>query len=177
MHRTALVVVAALSFVACTETRPASNTKPAEPATAKLANAIKVDGPQVDTADGATKHLTGDHFALDLASANCKVGAECTLTIKLATLGEFHVNKEYPYRFIAAETPGVDYLGKTDKLKFTKDDGAFVPDGEKTATMTVRFKPAAAGKTKIAGTYKMSVCSADQCQIEEPTLELLIPAS
>jgi hypothetical protein len=38
--------------------------------------------------------------------------------------------------------------------------------------MTVRFKPSAAGDAKIAGTYKMSVCSADQCQIEVQPLVL-----
>ena len=40
-----------------------------------------------------------------------------------------------------------------------------------------KAKAVSAGKTKITGTYKMSVCSADQCQIEEPSLELVIPAS
>ncbi|MCW5817938.1 MAG: hypothetical protein KIT84_43465 [Labilithrix sp.] len=175
--RTAAVL--ALALVACSkETKPASDTKsPAPtPVTAPAVNALKVE-PQVDTPDGATKRVAGDHFALDLASSGCKAGAECTLTIKLAVEGDFHVNKDYPYRFLAAEAPGVEFLGKPDKTKFTKDAGDFVADGEKTATMTVRFKPAAAGKTKVAGTYKMSVCSADQCQIEEPSLELVIPAS
>lgn len=174
--RTALVIATALSLAACSkDPKPTPETK--SPATAApVANALKVE-PQVDTADGATKRVAGDHFALDLASSGCKAGAECTLTIKLAVEGEFHINKEYPYRFVATETPGVEFLGKPDRNKFTKDGGDFVASGEKAATMTVKFKPASAGKTKIAGTYKMSVCSADQCQIEEPSLELVIPAS
>lgn len=167
--------LSAIALAACnSEPKPATKSAPTPPPA--VANALKAD-PQVDTADGATRHLAGDHFALDLSAKGCKAGAECTLTIKLAVDGAFHVNKEYPYRFIATETPGVDFLGKTDKTKFTKEAGDFVAEGEKAGTMTVRFKPAAAGKTKIAGTYKMSVCSADQCQIEEPSIELVIPAS
>ena len=174
--RTALALTL-LALAACSkETKPEMKSAPSLSTPAVAANAVKAD-PQVDTADGATKHVAGDHFALDLAAKGCKVGAECTLTIKLAVEGSFHVNKEYPYRFIATETPGVDFLGKGDKTKFTKDSGDFVADGEKAGTMTVRFKPSAAGKTKITGTYKMSVCSADQCQIEEPSLDLVIPAS
>jgi hypothetical protein len=172
--RTAIALIA-LAAAACSKESKPAETKAA--ATPPVLNAIKIDNPQVDSADGATKHLGGDHFTIDLASAGCKAGAECTMTIKLAIDGDFHLNKEYPYRFIAKEAAGVDYLGKKDKTKFTKEDGDFVADGEKAGTMTVRFKPAATGKTKITGTYKMSLCSADQCQIEEPALELTIPAS
>lgn len=169
-------LIALGAVVACSKDSKAP--EPTVQTKSAAVNAIKVENPQVDSADGATKHLVGDHFALDMASTGCKVGAECTMTIKLAIDGDFHINKEYPYRFTANDAPGVDFLGKADdKKKFTKDAGDFVADGEKAGTMTVRFKPSAAGKAKIAGVYKLSLCSADQCQIEEPNLELVIPAS
>ncbi len=41
--------------------------------------------------------------------------------------------------------------------------------------MTVRFKPTAAGDAKVSGTYKMSVCSAENCQIEQQTVSLNVP--
>ena len=179
MRLSHVLAVAALAVTACSKEKPAGTTaEPKAPDTkSPVVNAIKLEKPQVDSPDGATKHLEGDHFALDLETKGCKAGAECTMTIKLAIQGDFHVNKEYPYRYVAADTAGVEYLGKADKNKFTKDAGDFVAADEKNGTMTVKFKPATAGKLKLTGVYKMSLCSADQCQIEEPSLELTIPAS
>lgn len=169
---------ALLALVACSKEKPATTTEPKAPDTkSPVVSAIKVEKPQVDTADGATKHLEGDHFALDLETKGCKAGAECTMTIKLGIQGDFHINKEYPYRYVASDTAGVEYLGKGEKNKFTKEAGDFVANGEKAGVMTVKFKPQTAGKVKLTGVYKMSLCSADQCQIEEPSLELTIPAS
>ena len=64
------------------------------------------------------------------------------------------------------------YLGKADANTFTRAAGDFAEQNEKSATMTVRFKPAAAGETHVAGKYKLSVCSAEQCQIEEAAVDL-----
>ncbi|MDF2693887.1 MAG: hypothetical protein K0S65_2270 [Labilithrix sp.] len=97
------------------------------------------------------------------------------MTIKLAAAGSYHVNKEYPYKFVATPVPGVDFLGKGEATLFSRNSGDFVEQGEKNATMTVRFKPTAPGEARIAGTYKFSVCSEDQCQIEQEKLELAVP--
>src|SRR3954468_12288327 len=110
-----------LALAACNKDKPATGEPKAPDTKSPVVNAIKVEKPQVDSADGATKHLEGDHFALDLASKGCKAGAECTLTIKLGIQGDFHINKEYPYRYIAADAAGVEFLGKPDKNKFTKE--------------------------------------------------------
>jgi hypothetical protein len=123
----------------------------------------------------ASKHVNGKNFALDLASPGCKAGAECAMTIKLSAVGDYHVNKEYPYKFVATPAAGVAFLGKSDPNTFARGSGDFVENGEKAGTMTIRFKPAAAGDAKVAGTYKLSVCSADQCQIEQEIVELAIP--
>jgi hypothetical protein len=133
------------------------------------------DGGGATALKPASKHVNGSNFALDLGSPGCKAAAECAMTIKLVTSGDYHVNKEYPYKFIATATPGVEYLGKTDATTFTRAAGDFIEQGEKTGTMTVRFKPASPGEARISGTYKFSVCSADQCQIEQEKLDLSIP--
>jgi len=101
-------------------------------------------------------HVDGKNFTIDVSATPCKAGQECAMTIKLVTAAEFHVNKEYPY-------------------KFTRAAGDFVEQGEKSGTMTVRFKPDTAGEAKVGGRYKLSVCSADQCQIEEENLEMAVP--
>jgi hypothetical protein len=124
------------------------------------------------------QRIDGQNFTLDLASTGCKKGAECAVTIKLVAAADYHVNKQYPYRFNATLAPGLAFLGKSDPpTSFTKDAGDFVEDGEKSGTMTVRFKPSAAGEAKVAGTYKMSVCSADQCQIEAQPVALSVPVN
>jgi hypothetical protein len=123
----------------------------------------------------AGPHVDGKNYALDLVPAGCKAGAECAVTIKLAVGSGYHVNKEYPYKFIATPAAGITFLGKTDPNTFSRASGDFVEEGEAAAAMTVRFKPAAAGQAKVAGKYKLSVCSADQCQIEEEMLELAVP--
>jgi hypothetical protein len=123
----------------------------------------------------ASKHVTGKNFTLDLATPGCKAASECAMTIKLVASGDFHVNKEYPYKFVAAASPSVAFLGKGEATTFTRATGDFVEQGEKAGTMTVRFKPSAAGDTTVAGTYKFSVCNADQCQIEQEKLELAVP--
>jgi hypothetical protein len=99
------------------------------------------------------------------------------MTLRLAAGGEYHVNKEYPYKFIAGAAPGVQFLGNGDANTFSRAAGDFHEDGEKAATMTIRFKPTAAGEAHVSGTYKMSVCSAENCQVETPTVNLDVPVN
>jgi hypothetical protein len=123
----------------------------------------------------ASTRLAGKNFTLDVASPGCRVELPCVVTLRLAASGAYHVNKEYPYKFVAAATPGVQYLGKGDASTFSRASGDFHEDGEKVATMTVRFKPAAAGQARVSGTFKMSVCSAENCQIETQAVSLAVP--
>ncbi|MBN9165150.1 MAG: hypothetical protein BGO98_16315 [Myxococcales bacterium 68-20] len=123
----------------------------------------------------ASKHVTGTNFTLDLASPGCKAGAECAMTIKLVAAGDYHVNAEYPYKFVASAAPGIEFLGKGEATTFTRAAGDFVEHGERSGTMTIRFKPTSPGEARVAGTYKFSVCSADQCQIEQEKLDLAVP--
>ena len=141
----------------------------AEPSAKPAAAAVTATPPAV--AKGGTASVTGKIFALAIEAPGCRAGADCAMTIKLVPEGAFHVNKEYPYKFVATPHAGVTFLGKTDANQFTKAAGDFVEQGEKSATMTVRYKPEA-GKQHVGGTFKLSVCSADQCQIEQAQVDV-----
>ena len=92
--------------------------------------------------------------------------------VKLVALGDFHVNDEYPYRFKANEAPGVDF-GGTDALGkgvFSKSAGDWHKADAKSGVMTVKFTPREKGEKTITGMFKLSVCSAANCLLEQREL-------
>src|SRR4051812_18491977 len=120
-------------------------------------------------------HVDGKNFKIETIAEPCKAGQECLVKVRLEPAGDYHINKAYPYKFKAAEVAGVEFLGKdtAGKNVFSRPGGDFVEQGEKVGTMTVRFKPSAKGAVTIAGTYKLSVCSAQNCQLD--TQEVSFP--
>ena len=139
-----------------------------------IASAKAVEPPATPLKPVSTR-MSGKNFTLDAASPGCRVEVPCTMTLRLAASGEYHVNKEYPYKFLAAAAPGVQFLGNGDANTFSRAAGDFHEDGEKAATMTVRFKPTSAGEARVSGSYKMSVCSAENCQVETQAVTLVVP--
>jgi hypothetical protein len=93
---------------------------------------------------------------------SCTAGAVCEARLALTALGDYHINKDYPFRFVGDPAPAVPLEG----------DGAFVLDDERNGMMTVKFKAGEPGTAKLAGTFKLSVCSDDKCEIEAPTVAL-----
>lgn len=165
-------MVAGLAFVAyagCSrsEASPSQRSEKAvEPATPSAALEL------------ATNKVEGKNFKLEAApQGECKALAECRVTIKLEAVGEYHINKEYPYKFKADANGDVEFLGKDDAGKnvFSKSAGDFKTEGEQKAVMTVRFKPSKAGQVVLGGTYKLSVCSAQNCQLESQQLAVNVP--
>ena len=161
------------SASAAAPAKPAPTTKSALAPTP--ASAATAPAPAPPPLKPAATRLSGKNFTLDAASPGCRVDVACVVTLRLSASGEYHVNKEYPYKFTATPTPGVQFLGNGDPNLFTRAAGDFREEGEKAATMTVRFKPTAAGDARISGTYKMSVCSAENCQIESQPVSLAVP--
>lgn len=94
----------------------------------------------------------------------CTANAPCEARVVLTALGSFKVNREYPFKFVtdAAAAPGVTVEGT----------GSFAFDDAKTGTLTIRYRTARPGPGKLAGTMKLSVCNDDQCEIEQPKIEL-----
>jgi hypothetical protein len=114
---------------------------------------------------------TGNNFVVNANVAACAANAECEVDLRLEAGAGFHVNAEYPYKFKAVAAGGLTFLGKdpTSAETFSKAAGDFVldPNNEKVGTMTVRFKSASKGSASITGVFKLSVCSAANCQLEQ----------
>lgn len=171
-------LVSAASSGVATSTTNALSPSTAEPAREALArDAGAVAAALATTAAGAKPtdakhvglHIKGNNFAVDVsAPGNCKVNVPCVMSIKLTAMGAFHLNNEYPYKWVGDPIDGIEYVGSKT--------GEFKKESETQGTMFVRFKSAGANP-KIAGVYKMSVCSEDKCQLETQRVELNIPTS
>ncbi|HEY2366338.1 MAG TPA: hypothetical protein VGH87_08135 [Polyangiaceae bacterium] len=131
------------------------------------------------SAANAQQVATGNNFVVSAAVASCTSNADCKIDLRLEAKGEFHVNKEYPYKFKAGPANGVTYLGRdgAGPETFSKSAGDFALDSgnEKVGTMTVKFKSANKGAVTIAGVFKLSVCSAQNCQLE--TANVSVPVT
>jgi hypothetical protein len=115
---------------------------------------------------GATR-ITGEQYVVDVVPpAACAAGAACAVELRLHALGGFKVNKDYPHKFVVA-----------DGAAAPAAPGKLALDGAHAGTMTLAFSPAAAGPVRVAGVFKLSVCSDDNCVIAEPEIALEVPAS
>jgi hypothetical protein len=99
--------------------------------------------------------------------AACAVNTTCEAQLVLTALGAYHVNGDYPTKFVADAKGDVRIDG----------EGSFKIGGEKHGTMTVKFTTTKPGPTKLVGTFKLSVCSDETCEIESPTITLDVPQS
>jgi hypothetical protein len=79
----------------------------------------------------------------------------------------FHVNDQFPIKFKVKEGPGVKYpaavVGK-DKAKLEAMK----------ATMPVAFVPESAGQHTVAGKFHFSVCTEENCLLEQRDLSLVV---
>jgi len=97
--------------------------------------------------------------------ATCAVGAPCVARVQVTALGEFHVNREYPYKIALAGSPGVT----------TEQD--FRVDSDQRGTVTLTCRPSVAGAGPVTGTLHLSVCSSETCVIEEVPISVTLPGS
>ncbi len=95
----------------------------------------------------------------------CTAGAPCEARLVLSALGAYKVNRDYPFKFVAEPAPGVAVDGT----------GAMSFDDAKTGTLTIRFRAPRGGPARLTGTFKLSVCTEEECQIEEPKIVLELP--
>jgi hypothetical protein len=123
----------------------------------------------VKPSESCSHAVCADNFFIDAPPAECAAGVACTAALKLVATGAFHINDEYPYRFKAEDAAGVEFLG-TDaggKGTFSKGAGDWQKSEEKAGTMTVKFITADKGAKAVQGTFKLSVCSAQACLLEQ----------
>ena len=97
----------------------------------------------------------------------CMAGTTCEAHLQLTALGDYHINQDYPFKFVGEPAPAPPVDG----------EGAFAIDDARHGTMTVKLHPAAAGTAKLVGTFKLCVCSDETCEIETPRIELAVPVS
>lgn len=114
---------------------------------------VPVDAPPVEAAEASRVDV--------LAPVSCAAGTACEAKLVVHALGDFKVNAEYPTKFIA------DAGSATTTAQFTPAD--------KMGTLTLSFTASSPGPTKIAGTFKYSVCTEDVCNIEEPKIAFTVP--
>jgi hypothetical protein len=154
------VVCLALGVAACSKNRDA--------AALGAADTLAVSAPLADCGHA----VCATNFFIDTVVADCAARSPCSMTVKLFATGEFHINDEYPYRFKADDTSGIAFLG-TDAggmNAFSKAAGDWQKSEEKSGAMTVNFSPAERGTKTIGGTFKLSVCSAQSCLLEQRQL-------
>ncbi len=94
----------------------------------------------------------------------CTSGTTCEARVLLTALGDYHINKDYPFKFVGEPAPALALDG----------DAAFALADARHGTLTVRFKPTAAGAQTLAGVFKLSVCSDETCEIEKPQITLKV---
>lgn len=97
--------------------------------------------------------------------ATCAVGAACVARVQVTALGEFHVNREYPYKIALVDTPGV------------ATEQSFAVDTDQRGTVTLTCRPSVAGAGPVTGTLHLSVCSSETCVIEEVPVSVALPSS
>jgi hypothetical protein len=117
-----------------------------------------------------------DTFFVDVTPADCVAGTVCSVAVKLVATGDFHINDEYPYRFRADDSAGVEFLGtdRAGKNAFSKAAGDWQRADAKSGAMTIRLKPSEMGSRAVAGTFKLSVCSDKNCLIEQRQLSATV---
>jgi hypothetical protein len=160
----ALAALAALAMVACNKDGHAASQ-----------GADTSAAPSSQANCGHT--ACGSNFFVDaVAPADCAPGAKCTLEVKLVATGDFHINDEYPYKFKADDAPGVEFLGAdaAGKNTFSKDAKDWKKTDEKSGVMTLAFHAADKGQKTVGGTFKLSVCSAQNCQLEQQPVKATV---
>jgi hypothetical protein len=149
--RTELIAIA-LAFGACKKSEPPAKDT-------EKAKAGPVATPPL---------VEKEHFRVDAGPRTpCQVGQVCEARVVLSALGAYHVNEKYPFKLEADPKSGVAVDGT----------GSWALDDAKTGTLTVKYKAGKAGTAKLAGTFKLSVCTDENCAIEAPAIALDVTAN
>jgi hypothetical protein len=114
-------------------------------------------------AKGQPPLVAHSYFRVDAQpTPACHVNAPCEAQLVLTALGEYHVNDDYPTKFVPDAASDVA----------VEADGRFHIGGAKHGTMTVRFTPTKPGPARLVGKFELSVCSDRNCQTASPKITL-----
>lgn len=153
--RYALAVLVSLVIGACSKGEAA-----AEP----LGNSAR----PVLSALGVT-HETENYKVTIEAPGPFKKGTEGKVDVVLTTKGDYHINKQYPYKFTCQDPPadGVQY----PKPVVRREDGTFE---ERKAVLSVPFVANRSGEVKLGGVMSLSVCTDANCMMDKAPLEITV---
>ncbi len=118
---------------------------------------------------GGPKSETENYIAEMKASGDYKAGSEGLVEVTFATKGDYHINKQYPYKFKATD-PAPEGLSFPKPI-LQRADGSFE---EKKGSFKVPFLVSKAGKATVSGTLSLSVCSDANCIMDKVPLELAV---
>jgi hypothetical protein len=129
--------------------------------------AVKGARVPLDPLPSGAVRVSGKNFHVDAApAATCATaGGACSVLADLTALSGFKVNKEYPYRFVPDAA----------SQALVEGDAAFAVTGTHTGRLVVPVRRDAPGASRVSGTFKLSVCNADVCQIEDAVLTVAMP--
>lgn len=109
-----------------------------------------------------------DRFVAEMKAVGpYAVGKEGTVEVTLVPKGEYHLNAQYPYKLVMGEAAGVTFK----KNPLVRADGAF---DEQRGSFRVAFVPGAAGRLPLSATFHVSVCSASNCEMARPALDVVV---
>lgn len=94
------------------------------------------------------------------SSGRYKAGQQGFVEVVLVPKGEFHCNQEYPYKMKLNAAPA----GVTYPTAIVRSEGLSVSASR--ATMRVPFVAQNAGDAKVSGKFYFSVCTSEQCVID-----------
>lgn len=159
-------LAATLALAACATT-PAP--APAPPVVTSPPPVVEAPPPPpadaVPAADGATLAAT-DLYKIELELGGCAAGATCEARLVVHALGGYHVNAEYPTKFVVdpAAAPIVEgsVFSATDPEK---------------GILTIKLHPAAAGTVRVGGTLKLAVCTEEICEIKAAQIAFDVPVT
>jgi len=155
VSRYALAMLVTLVIGACSKSEAAAEPAggPARPMLAAL---------------GAT-HETENYKVTIEAPGPYKKGVEGKVNVVLTTKGDYHINKQYPYKFTCQDPPaeGVSY----PKPVVRREDGTFE---ERKAVLAVPFVANRAGEVKVGGVFSLSVCTDANCLMDKAPIEITV---
>jgi hypothetical protein len=161
MARELLLIGLCAALAGGCKNEPGASAKATHASDSSAAASAPIDrSPAADRPPLASK----SNFRIDAAPPACAAGKPCEVELRLTALGEYKVNKDYPFKFLPKEQAGLT----------VEDVAAFAHQGKQQGAFKVRFHADAAGPAQLAGVFKLSVCTEAECAIEEPEIALAV---
>jgi len=120
-------------------------------------------------APAAVEH-NNDNYKVKLeAVGSFKKDQPGIINVVLETKGEYHINKQYPYKFATQDPPadGVTYPKKV----VPRADGTYE---ERKAVLPIPFVPTKSGQVTVGGLFSLSVCTDANCLMDKQRLEISV---